>query len=150
MYIERTDAIIIVQKLGGLPLALDQAGAYINSVQISYSQYLERFESAFAKIAAKRPPKSVWQYREDTLFTTWEISFAALRPGAQELLLLCGFLDNEDIWEGLLPVERMKESFGIGKEKNSTPPRRLTKHHLSNMSGHTGASRLLSLAYIRC
>jgi hypothetical protein len=114
LYIERNDALVIVQKLGALPLALDQAGSYISSMQISYSQYLSRLNSAFAEIASKRPPKYVWKYREDTVFTTWEISFAALGPAAQQLLLLCGFFDNEDIWEGLLPLERLKE-FGIGQ-----------------------------------
>lgn len=115
MVAERTDAIDIVQKLGALPLALDQAGAYINSMQIPYSQYLPRFTSQFAIIGGRRPTNSVWQYREDTIYTTWEISFAALGPGAQQLLLLCGFLDNEDIWEGLLSPERLKTELGIGK-----------------------------------
>lgn len=114
LYTERNAAINIVQKLGALPLALDQAGAYINLGQISYAQYLSKLNAKFPIIAAKRPPKPVWQYREDTIFTTWEISFAALGSGAQQLLLLCGFLDNEDIWEGLLPAERLKEDLGIG------------------------------------
>lgn len=103
MHIDRSAAIDIVEELGALPLALDQAGSYISSTQIAYDQYLPRFNGAFAKIAGKRPPTSVWKYRrEDTIFTTWEISFSTLSTDAQELLLLCGFWDNEDIWEGLL------------------------------------------------
>lgn len=115
-YLERGDAIEIVQKLGALPLALDQAGAYINSLRISYSQYLPRFTGEFARIAGKRPPKSVWQYREDTVFTTWEVSFNALGRGAQALLLLCGFLDNEDIWEGMLSRKILMAELGIGMD----------------------------------
>lgn len=115
VHIERTAAISIVDKLGALPLALDQAGSYISSAQIPYHIYLTRFDRGFARIVAKRPPNSVWKYREDTIFTTWEISFAALSPGAQALILLCGFLDNEDIWEELLFSENLKAEYGIGK-----------------------------------
>lgn len=103
-----------MHKLGALPLALDQAGSYINAIQIPYGEYLPRYDGAFAKMASKRPPNFVWQYREDTIFTTWEISFASLGHGAQQLLLLCGFLDNEDVWEGLLSPDILQNHLGIG------------------------------------
>ena len=106
--------MLIVGKLGALPLALDQAGSYVSAMQISFSRYLSRFEGAFAEIAAKKPPRVVWQYRDDTVFTTWEVSFNALGPAAQELLLLFGFLDNESIPEELLPLERLNDGFEIG------------------------------------
>ena len=83
-------------------------------MQIPFSRYLRRFEGAFAEIAAKKPPRVVWQYRDDTVFTTWEVSFNALGPAAQELLLLFGFLDNESIPEELLPLERLNDGFEIG------------------------------------
>ena len=111
---ERSDAIAIVGKLGALPLALDQAGSYVSAMQIPFSRYLHRFEGAFAEIAAKKRPGVVWQYRDDTVFTTWEVSFNALGPAAQELLLLFGFLDNESIPEELLPLERLNDGFEIG------------------------------------
>ena len=107
--------MLIVRKLGALPLALDQAGSYISAMQIPFSRYLHRFEGAFAEIAAKKPPRVVWQYRDDTVFTTWEVSFNALGPAAQELLLLFGFLDNESIPEELLPLERLNNEFKIGE-----------------------------------
>ena len=111
---EQSDAIAIVGKLGALPLALDQAGSYISAMQISFSKYLVRFESAFAEVTAKKPPTVVWQYRRDTVFTTWEVSFGALSPAAQELLLLLGFFDNQSIQEELLPLERLNNEFKIG------------------------------------
>ena len=112
---EQSDAVLIVRKLGALPLALDQAGSYVSAMQIPFSRYLHRFEGAFAEIAAKKPAKVVWQYRDDTIFTTWEVSFNALGPAAQELLLLFGFLDNESIPEELLPLERLNNEFKIGE-----------------------------------
>jgi hypothetical protein len=60
-----------------------------------------------AKSGTKGPNK--------VIFTTWEISFAALSPPAQELLLLCGFLANSDIPDALfvqvskLPFEWAQE-----------------------------------------
>ena len=73
------------------------------------------FETTFAEVAAKKPPSVVWQYRDDTVFTTWEVSFNALSPAAQEVLLLLGFFDNQSIPEELLPLERLKDKFQIGE-----------------------------------
>ena len=112
---ERSDAVAIVQKMGALPLALNQAGSYISATQIPFSKYLLRFESAFVEVMAKKPPAVGWQYRDDTVFTTWEVSFNALGPAAQEMLLLFGFLDNESIPEELLPLERLNDEFRIGE-----------------------------------
>ena len=63
---------------------------------------------------AKRPPTAVWQYRDDSVFTTWEVPFNALGPAAQELLLLFGFLDNECIPEELPSLEWRNNDFRIG------------------------------------
>ena len=113
--VEQSDAIAIVRRVGALPLALDQAGSYVSAMQIPFSRYLVLFESAFAEVTAKRPPTVVWQYRDETVFTTWEVSFNALGPAAQELLLLFGFLDNESIPEELLPLDRLRNEFRIGE-----------------------------------
>jgi hypothetical protein len=51
---------------------------------------------------------TVWQH-DAKVFSTWEVSFQALGRAAQELLTLCGFLDNEDIWDELLPENELKE-----------------------------------------
>ena len=112
---ERTDAVTLVKKLGALPLALDQAGSYVSAMQIPFSKYLLRFDGTFAEVTAKKPPSVVWQYRDDTVFTTWEVSFHALSPAAQELLLLLGFFDNQSIPEELLPLEKLNNEFKIGK-----------------------------------
>ena len=50
-----------------------------------------------------------------SVFTTWEVSFSALGPAAQELLLLLGFFDNESIPEELLPPDRLSDELGIGE-----------------------------------
>jgi hypothetical protein len=47
----------------------------------------------------------VWQYGKQTVFTTWEISFDAIKAenqAAAEVLLLWGFLSSEKIQTELL------------------------------------------------
>jgi hypothetical protein len=58
-------------------------------------------------------------YRDETVFTTWEISFAAINktlPGAADLLLVCSFFANNDLWEelfrpGIVPSEMVGQQF---------------------------------------
>jgi hypothetical protein len=114
MIVEQDDAAALVAKLGALPLALDQAGAYIFSRQITFREYIQRFEQEFTELACRKPPNPVGHYLEDAVFTTWEISFSSLGPAGQKLLNLCALLDNEDIPEELLPLEKLEEEFGIG------------------------------------
>lgn len=83
-------------KLGFLPLALAQAGSYIAQSQITFQKYMTLLRENF-KTVATRGVQSAEERKNRTIFTTWEISFASLSPSAQELLLLCGFLANEDI-----------------------------------------------------
>ncbi|CCX33417.1 Similar to Nephrocystin-3; acc. no. Q6AZT7 [Pyronema omphalodes CBS 100304] len=110
---EQTEAELLVKKLGGLPLALDQAGSYIWSRSISISQYLSRFEKQFAVVTSERPPEAGGQKYRETVFSTWEISFSSLGENAQQLLLLLAFFNNEDIWEGLLLPDVLASQFGI-------------------------------------
>jgi hypothetical protein len=93
---ERSIAVAISERLGFLPLALDQAGAYIAAGEKPLDDYLPLYEEQFAKVASEMPARGV-RWCEDGVFTTWEVSFWALGKAAQELLTLCGFLDNEDI-----------------------------------------------------
>ena len=51
---ERTIALQITQELGGLPLALDQAGAYIEETQCSLADYLQLYRSQRADLLAAR------------------------------------------------------------------------------------------------
>ena len=111
---EQSDAVAIVRKVGALPLALDQAGAYISVAQISFRRYLIQLENTFVEVAGDKPAAAVWQYRDDSVLTTWEVSFNALGLAAQEMLLLFGFVDNESIPEELLLLERLQNEFRVG------------------------------------
>ncbi|KAF8461380.1 hypothetical protein BDZ91DRAFT_851079 [Kalaharituber pfeilii] len=95
-------AATIVQKLECLPLAIAQAGAYIHVRKYSFSRYLREYNANVAYLLSKD-----WMVgkHDRSVFAAWDLSFKAIQnqsPKAAELLLLCGFFDNNDICEGLL------------------------------------------------
>jgi hypothetical protein len=76
----------LAQELGDLPLALEQAGAYIDECRCSISHYLELFRTMRRELLKKGKPSQ--DYRK-TVATTWEISFQKLQeeaPAAAALL----------------------------------------------------------------
>jgi hypothetical protein len=93
----------LCQELGGLPLAIDQAGSYIEETGCGLAGYLERFErrcSVLLSWRGKNPggyPLSVTA----TLLTAQE-RVGQQSPVAAELLRLCLFLCPENIPERLI------------------------------------------------
>jgi hypothetical protein len=111
----------ILEELGYLPLAIAQAGAYIAVRRFSnpMETYLSIYRTNARNLLAHMPAPATWNYRNDTVFTTWELSFAAIKeemPTAADLLLLCGFLSKEDIWEDLL-----RDGLGLPENGDSLP-----------------------------
>ena len=105
--------------MGYLPLALDQAGAYIHMQQCSFSQYLEQYESNAGYLFSKR-----WKggKHDRSVFATWEISFNAIEKQnrkAAELLLVCGFFHHEDICKEFLCRGMKIEKHGTTLQKDS-------------------------------
>ncbi|KAF8473532.1 P-loop containing nucleoside triphosphate hydrolase protein [Kalaharituber pfeilii] len=95
-------AATIVRILGYLPLAIEQAGAYIHVHQYLFSRYLSEYNANITHLLSKK-----WKVGKHgrSVFAAWDLSFNAIQdqnPNAAELLLLCGFLDNNDICEVLL------------------------------------------------
>ncbi|KAL7272362.1 hypothetical protein RUND412_004843 [Rhizina undulata] len=82
-----------VKDLGELPLALDQAGAYVSELQLTFSAFRERMNDAFNE----EPLDPSLPLERASIRTTWEISFKELSADARYLLHLCSFLSNEDI-----------------------------------------------------
>ena len=93
----------IIHQLGNLPLALEQAGAYIYRRQYSFTRYLQDFETSITHVF--NTGSNQIGNRNRSVFAAWELSFKAIQkenPAAADLLLLCGYLDNRDIPEALL------------------------------------------------
>ena len=98
---DREGAANLARELGDLPLALEQAGAYIKETGISFPDYLDRFKKDRKKLLGHSKPLNY----PDTVATTWEISFQAVqqeRPVAGDLLNLFSFLAPDAIPRAML------------------------------------------------
>jgi tetratricopeptide (TPR) repeat protein/DNA-binding XRE family transcriptional regulator len=100
---DRAVAQRIVQEMDGLPLALVQAGAYVEETGCSLADYLRLYATHRKEVLA-RHSRLMLDYAE-TVATTWLLSFQRIEqqsPAAAELLRLCAFLAPDAIPEELL------------------------------------------------
>ena len=91
-------AATLAKTLGYLPLALEQAAAYIRENSISLDQYQTLFQKHYAQLL--QHSRLATEY-PDTVATTWEVSFQKVQktvPAAADLLNLCAFLAPETIF----------------------------------------------------
>ncbi|HEX6626094.1 MAG TPA: hypothetical protein VF064_20415, partial [Pyrinomonadaceae bacterium] len=98
---DREAAAALAEAVDNLPLALEQAAAYVRQTGVSLADYLKLFreqEEAGIPDTAQYPKP---------LATTCRISFQKLKeesPAAADLLTLCAFLAPDDI-----PLETIAE-----------------------------------------
>ncbi|MFL5657498.1 MAG: tetratricopeptide repeat protein [Ktedonobacteraceae bacterium] len=100
---EKTLAIDIIRAMDGLPLALDQAGAYIEETHESLSNYLTLYGTQRAHLLKHRG--GLVPTHPDSVATTWSLAFANIEqvnPAAIELMRFCAFLAPDGIPEELI------------------------------------------------
>jgi tetratricopeptide (TPR) repeat protein/DNA-binding XRE family transcriptional regulator len=96
---DRVLAEEIVVAMDGLPLALDQAGAYIESTQCSLADYLRLFQSSQVRLLDERDTHADHPL---SVSRTFALAFERLEqtnPAAAELLTVCAFLAPDAIPE---------------------------------------------------
>jgi tetratricopeptide (TPR) repeat protein len=101
----------IVQIMDGLPLALDQAGSYIEETRCSLLHYLDLYQARRAELL-KRRGESVFDHPQ-SVTTTFLLSFERIQQShlaAAELLRFFAFLYPSDIPEEIL----VKGSLDLG------------------------------------
>ncbi len=101
---DKKAAAELAKELGYLPLAMEQAGAYMETTGQSLAGYLKLFREQCETLLGHSA--GCGDYGE-TVRTTWEISFNRVKEksaAAAELLNLCAFLAPEDI-----PLEIVKQ-----------------------------------------
>lgn len=84
-YKDRKDAEQIALRLGGLPLALDQAAAYCRNTGVDFAGYLRRYERAAVHLLNKGTPPDY----DKPVAGTWTVNLQEVRrrnPAAIELL----------------------------------------------------------------
>ncbi|KAL2813524.1 hypothetical protein BJX63DRAFT_214821 [Aspergillus granulosus] len=117
-------AMAISRKLGGMPLAIQQAGSFLSYGMISLSDYNQKFHMRYLDKTLKAPlRKYVGSYEKGrTVWTTFDILYSALVQrslDAIQLLTLTSFLGrgripistisgkgihNKNPWDPLYPV----------------------------------------------
>ena len=99
----RTAATAIVEAVDGLPLALDQAGAYIEETGCSLSHYLELYQTRRKELHLRRSKQP--EGHPEPVATTWSLSFQKIEqasPVAADLLRFCAFLHPDAIPEEII------------------------------------------------
>src|SRR5258708_10840381 len=98
-----TSAITIVRYLDGFPLALDQAGAYIEEIGCDLSRYLDLYQTRRKELHARRS-KRLTDHPEP-ITSTLSLSFQNVEranPAAAELLRFFAFLHPDTIPEEII------------------------------------------------
>ena len=104
---DKEAAYALAEALGDLPLALEQAGAYIEETPgINLEGYLNLFKTKHDELWKYEQPPSDYP---DTVATTWNLAMKIVRDKSQagaDLLNLCAFLAPENIPLTLLSDEK--------------------------------------------
>lgn len=84
---------ILTEKLGYLPLAIEQAAAYIlkQGKGFGFSDYLEMFKEAEKELLELKVSGGSTEY-PDALFSTWKTSIQKMPTGSKVIFRLCSFL----------------------------------------------------------
>ncbi|HEU5375823.1 MAG TPA: tetratricopeptide repeat protein, partial [Ktedonobacteraceae bacterium] len=93
----------ITQLLDGLPLALDQAGAYIEETGCSLDHYLHLYQQRRMELLHRRGKQT--SHHPESVAATFSLCFekvAQINPIAVEILHCCSWLDPDHIPEEII------------------------------------------------
>ncbi len=101
---DSTTANVLAESLGDLPLALEQAGAYIDAAGITLSGYRDRFARFSAELLRRGQTSTGYTH---SVATTWGLAFDKVKLDsklAQPLLTLCAFFAADAISRKMLAI----------------------------------------------
>ncbi|KAL4766480.1 uncharacterized protein BDW70DRAFT_165606 [Aspergillus foveolatus] len=140
-------ALELLEQLAFLPLAINQAAAYINENSIDFSDYIELLQDQESKVIELLSEDfgDDWRYNEiqNPVATTWLISFQQVRQLNQlaaDYLLFMACINPRDIAKSLLPetVSKKKSTDAVGLLKAfsfiNEQGGRLSLHRLVHLS----------------
>ncbi len=100
---DQEQATALSMEVDGLPLALDQAGAYIEELSCPLSEYLDLYHAHRKTLLQRRGERTFGH--PDSMVATVSLALAkieALNPAAKELLFLYAFLSPDNIPQTIL------------------------------------------------
>ena len=118
---DEEDARKLVRELGGLPLALDQAGAYIRCLKKPIKEYLKEYQKQRLRLLKKKKARNLVENTSSerlAVHTTWLMNFEHIADLSEELDLghaptlvmqICAFFGPDDIPYQLINQEIYKE-----------------------------------------
>jgi tetratricopeptide (TPR) repeat protein len=92
---DANEAVSLARELGGLALALEQAGAYIAKTHLSISEYQQRFESRKTEVLAWYDERLI-KYAS-SVAVTWQTTIQQLTVPERKLLNMLAWLAPEPI-----------------------------------------------------
>jgi hypothetical protein len=118
---DEADAVALARALGGLALALEQAGAYIQHLRCGLGEYLARWRSQEARVRTWFDERLMHYPR--SVAVTWETTLAQLDEPAHALLRLLAWLAPDPIRRALFHSAEADEIFitAVVGHQDSTP-----------------------------
>ncbi|XP_068688329.1 uncharacterized protein [Montipora foliosa] len=120
---DEKEARKLVRELGGLPLALDQAGAYIRCLNQSIKVYLEKYKKQKMLLLKQKKARNLVENTSPerlTVHTTWLLNFDHITRISEEMeigkaptlmMQVCAFIGPDDI-----PYELINEELQTGDD----------------------------------
>ncbi|CAG2196356.1 unnamed protein product [Mytilus edulis] len=103
----------LVEELGGLPLALEQAAAHIKSIKCTFSEYVKKFKKKRLKLLKAAPSVRKISRARQAIATTWQLNIdyitrqsenEGLGMAAATVMQMASFLFADDIPKELINV----------------------------------------------
>jgi hypothetical protein len=114
------DAAVVAERLGDLPLVIEQAAAWLATTAMPARQYVELLDTRLADVLGEKPPPGY----PNSAAVTWSLAMDKLReqrPAAARLLELGAFFAPDPIPIWLLSTPRVVEEL-IGYERSLRDP----------------------------
>ncbi|WP_045745396.1 FxSxx-COOH system tetratricopeptide repeat protein [Actinoplanes rectilineatus] len=109
-HVAEGDAAELAELLGDLPLAVEQAGAWLKATAMPVERYVEMLRDELPRMLAQPAPGPELQY-PDSAAATWLLSLQRMRremPAAAKVLEICAFFGPDPIPVSLLSGDRFK------------------------------------------
>ena len=107
------EALLLAKELGALPLALEQAAAYISAspIPLSFKDYLDKYQAVKMRLLKQQPITGLSMEAQHRLsvHTTWEMNFEYVKetsPAAASMMRIAAFLASENV-----PVDVINPGF---------------------------------------